>query len=154
MDDSAIISSGADGAVYQWNLAAGGKREGEFVQKGISFEGAVTNVDGSAIFATSSNQVLKEIEVPSSQLAAEYPVVGRDASQVRLNRAQHFLFLTTSLAGSGSGSSDSSRYVVVFYIQSGRFLCYSEDRVIYLFNMWFYSAAARIYSDIVVIQTC
>ncbi|KAF1781800.1 WD40-repeat-containing domain [Phytophthora cactorum] len=66
-DDSSIVSAGLDGAVYHWDLDEA-KREAEFVQKGVSYYSALCNREGTAIYAVGGDRLLKEIEIPSSQL--------------------------------------------------------------------------------------
>ncbi|CEG40053.1 WD40/YVTN repeat-like-containing domain [Plasmopara halstedii] len=89
-DDSTIVSTGLDGAVYLWNVD-GAKREVEFVQKGVSYNSALCNREGTAIYAVGSDRLLKEIELPSSQLINEH-VCQASLGQLALSRSQRFLF--------------------------------------------------------------
>ncbi|KAG7387905.1 Cilia- and flagella-associated protein 57 [Phytophthora pseudosyringae] len=89
-DDSSIVSAGLDGAVYHWDLD-GAKREAEFVQKGVSYYSALCNREGTAIYAVGGDRLLKEIEVPSSQLTKEF-LCESTLGQLVLSGSQRLLF--------------------------------------------------------------
>ncbi|KAG2522825.1 hypothetical protein JM18_002955 [Phytophthora kernoviae] len=89
-DDSSIVSAGLDGAVYHWDLDEA-KREAEFVQKGVSYYSALCNREGTAIYAVGGDRLLKEIEVPSSQLTKEF-VCDATLGQLVLSGSQRLLF--------------------------------------------------------------
>lgn len=90
-DDSALISAGLDGAVYQWDVDEG-KREAEFVQKGVPYFSALGNREGTAVFAAGGDRMLKEIEFPSAQLSRELICDGGALGQLVLARSQRLLF--------------------------------------------------------------
>ncbi|KAG6623007.1 putative WD domain-containing protein [Phytophthora cinnamomi] len=89
-DDSSIVSAGLDGAVYHWDLDEA-KREAEFVQKGVSYYSALCNREGTAIYAVGGDRLLKEIEVPSSQLTKEF-MCDATLGQLVLSGSQRLLF--------------------------------------------------------------
>ncbi|EEY54552.1 WD domain-containing protein, putative [Phytophthora infestans T30-4] len=89
-DDSSIVSAGLDGAVYHWDLDEA-KREAEFVQKGVSYYSALCNREGTAIYAVGGDRLLKEIEVPSSQLTKEF-LCDATLGQLVLCGSQRLLF--------------------------------------------------------------
>lgn len=89
-DDSSIVSAGLDGAVYHWDLDEA-KREAEFVQKGVSYYSALCNREGTAIYAVGGDRLLKEIEVPSSQLTKEF-LCDSTLGQLVLSGSQRLLF--------------------------------------------------------------
>ncbi|KAE8915407.1 Cilia- and flagella-associated protein 57 [Phytophthora fragariae] len=89
-DDSSIVSAGLDGAVYHWDLDEA-KREAEFVQKGVSYYSALCNREGTAIYAVGGDRLLKEIEVPSSQLTKEF-LCDATLGQLVLSGSQRLLF--------------------------------------------------------------
>ncbi|TYZ58912.1 hypothetical protein PybrP1_009516 [[Pythium] brassicae (nom. inval.)] len=93
-DDSGLVSAGMDGAVYQWELDEA-KREAEFVQKGVPYFSALCNREGTALFAAGGDRLLKEIELPSSQLAKEF-VCDRVLGQLALAGSQRVLFGATA----------------------------------------------------------
>ncbi|KAJ1552352.1 Cilia- and flagella-associated protein 57, partial [Nowakowskiella sp. JEL0078] len=57
-DDSVLISSGSDGAVYSWNIKEM-KRENEYIQKSCSYNGAICTPNGKIIYAAGSDKTLK-----------------------------------------------------------------------------------------------
>ncbi|KAK1930342.1 Cilia- and flagella-associated protein 57 [Phytophthora citrophthora] len=89
-DDSSIVSAGLDGAVYYWDLDEA-KREAEFVQKGVSYYSALCNREGTAIYAVGGDRLLKEIEIPSSQLTKEF-LCDATLGQLVLSGSQRLLF--------------------------------------------------------------
>ncbi|OWZ18454.1 WD domain-containing hypothetical protein [Phytophthora megakarya] len=89
-DDSSIVSAGLDGAVYHWDLDEA-KREAEFVQKGVSYFSALCNREGTAIYAVGGDRLLKEIEIPSSQLTKEF-LCDATLGQLVLSGSQRLLF--------------------------------------------------------------
>uniref|UniRef100_H3GPP5 Uncharacterized protein n=1 Tax=Phytophthora ramorum TaxID=164328 RepID=H3GPP5_PHYRM len=89
-DDSSIVSAGLDGAIYHWDLDEA-KREAEFVQKGVSYYSALCNREGTAIYAVGGDRLLKEIEVPSSQLTKEF-LCDATLGQLVLSGSQRLLF--------------------------------------------------------------
>ncbi|KAG3052853.1 Cilia- and flagella-associated protein 57 [Phytophthora cactorum] len=89
-DDSSIVSAGLDGAVYHWDLDEA-KREAEFVQKGVSYYSALCNREGTAIYAVGGDRLLKEIEIPSSQLTKEF-LCEATLGQLVLSGSQRLLF--------------------------------------------------------------
>ena len=58
-DDSSIISSGSDGAVFEWRLKDGSRPQ-EFVQKGIQFTSTLATLDNH-LYVVGSDRMLKEI---------------------------------------------------------------------------------------------
>lgn len=57
-DDSKLITSGSDGAVYTWSSETL-KRENEFVLKGCGFTSAVCSANGNSAYAVGSDRTLK-----------------------------------------------------------------------------------------------
>ena len=93
-DDTQIVSSGMDGAVYQWDLKEN-KREGEYVKKGCSYSTAVTDASGNAVFAAGSDKFLREMEFPASTVSKEIEcnaIIG----QIVLSHSQLMLFASTA----------------------------------------------------------
>jgi uncharacterized coiled-coil DUF342 family protein len=76
--DSRLISAGKDGAVYQWDVSEGGesgmKREGEYVLKGCSYSQALSNSDGTVVYAVGNDCQIKEIEFQGNMTNATNPV--------------------------------------------------------------------------------
>eukprot|EP00753_Platysulcus_tardus_P007913 PLAT15528.6.p1 GENE.PLAT15528.6~~PLAT15528.6.p1 ORF type:complete len:1283 (+),score=804.90 PLAT15528.6:80-3928(+) len=95
-DDRSIISAGDDGSVYQWILKEA-KRDGEFVQKGINFNCAICNADGTAVFAVGSDTMLKEIEFPIGQVTKEFEAFA-ELGQLVLAGSQRVMFAGTCTA--------------------------------------------------------
>ncbi|KAI8472173.1 MAG: hypothetical protein J3K34DRAFT_519934 [Monoraphidium minutum] len=60
-DDTRLLSSGADGAVYEWRLSDL-KREKENVLKGCAYNAAVATPDNRALLAAGSDRKIKELE--------------------------------------------------------------------------------------------
>ncbi|KAJ3228464.1 Cilia- and flagella-associated protein 57 [Clydaea vesicula] len=121
-DDSKIISSGMDGAIYDWGLkdlatastsvpgvnGGGGsafKREGENILKSCSYTCAVSSPDGKSIYAVGSDKSLKVLkEIVDSQIVRE---IESDVvlTQVVLSHSGKMMFL-----GSTSGKIRSMRF--------------------------------------------
>jgi hypothetical protein len=86
--DTRLVSAGKDGAVYQWDVTEGGssdskkeggggggfKREGEYVLKGCSYTHAISNIDGTLVYAVGSDSQIKEIEFQGTMTNATNPV--------------------------------------------------------------------------------
>ncbi len=66
-DDSRLISCSLDGAIYEWNVQAC-KRENESVLKGCSYTSLAITSDLRTTFAVGSDQTLKEIILPDSNV--------------------------------------------------------------------------------------
>ena len=97
--DMSLVSAGIDGAVYQWDLNENkreGKREGEYVSKGVQYTSVAVNADCSAVFAVGSDRTLKEIEFPGANLGKELDAKV-PLGQVVLSGSQHMLFAGVSL---------------------------------------------------------
>lgn len=67
-DDSRIVTGGADGAIYEWNLrdlsghaGMGIKREGDCILKTCSYSSACMSTDSKTIYAVGSDKNMKEI---------------------------------------------------------------------------------------------
>ena len=83
--DTRLVSAGKDGAVYQWDVTEGGsskeggsnsggmKREGEYVLKGCSYTHALSNQDGTLVYAVGSDCQIKEIEFQGTMTNATNP---------------------------------------------------------------------------------
>lgn len=102
--DHALVSAGVDGAVYQWALdehKREGKREGEYVSKGVIYTSAAANAKCTAVFAVGNDHALKEIEFPMAQVAKELDAKVT-LGQVVLSNSQHMLFAGVSDEQPGS----------------------------------------------------
>lgn len=121
-DDSKIVSSGMDGAIYDWGLkdltvatssapgshagnsggTSGFKRDGENILKSCSYTCAVSSPDGKSIYAVGSDKTIKEIV--DSQIVRE---VDSDAvlTQIALSQSGKMMFL-----GSTTGRIRSMRF--------------------------------------------
>ena len=69
-DDTHVVSCGADGAVYEWEVLTG-RRVAENVLKLCSYSSVALSADGKTTFAVGSDHTLKEIcdsQVPFSFL--------------------------------------------------------------------------------------
>jgi WD40 repeat protein len=65
-DDSMIVSTGMDGAVYEYNVLAEGRRVGnDFVLKGVAFSCVIVYTDpttgGNTMYAVGNDKMLREI---------------------------------------------------------------------------------------------
>jgi WD40 repeat protein len=60
-NDSRILSIGADGSVYFWNLFPAGRRSEGFSGTGILFHAGGACLDGSKAYAATSDKTIKEI---------------------------------------------------------------------------------------------
>lgn len=93
-DDANIASCGQDGAVYQWDWGDGGKRSGEFVQKGTVYHSVVLGTNDT-LLAVGSDKMLKELEAPELQPVKQLDANGTSLGQIALMKAEHMLFATT-----------------------------------------------------------
>jgi WD40 repeat protein len=65
-DDSMLVSTGMDGAVYEYNVLAEGKRVGnDFVLKGVSFSSVIVYTDpstgGNTMYVVGTDKMLREV---------------------------------------------------------------------------------------------
>eukprot|EP01135_Chromosphaera_perkinsii_P003926 Nk52_evm27s262 gene=Nk52_evmTU27s262 len=92
-DDTKLISCGADGAVYEWNIRTF-KREGENVTKSCSYTSTVVGPDGSTLYGVGSDKSIKEIN--DSQIIRENTAGDCVYTQVAVSRSGRMLFVGTS----------------------------------------------------------
>ena len=59
-DDTRLVSSGLDGAVYEWDTMTG-KRLSENIMKGCGYTGVTISPDGKQLFATGNDRMMKEL---------------------------------------------------------------------------------------------
>ena len=116
--DTRLVSSGKDGAVYQWDVTEGGspgssgkdgssgkpgggyKREGEYVLKGCSYTHAISNSDGTLVYAVGSDSQIKEIEFQGTMTNASNPVSSDNVlGQLAMPRSGRLLFAGSSKTG-------------------------------------------------------
>lgn len=64
-DDSRVVSTGADGAAYEFDILKEGKRESDWAQKGISFSCVIVHTDPTSaqnsMYVVGSDKMLKEV---------------------------------------------------------------------------------------------
>ena len=115
--DTRLVSAGKDGAVYQWDVTEGGppgggtdesagkpgggfKREGEYVLKGCSYTHALSNADGTLVYAVGSDSQIKEIEFQGTMTNASNPVSSDSVlGQLAMPRSGRLLFAGSSKTG-------------------------------------------------------
>eukprot|EP00842_Homolaphlyctis_polyrhiza_P004220 jgi/Hompol1/479/HPOL_004482-RA len=101
IDDSKIVTAGADGAIYDWSLrdlsghaGVGIKREGESILKSCSYSCACATPDGKTIFAVGTDKTLKEII--DSQIVRELES-DTVLTQVLLSHSGRMMFVGTTI---------------------------------------------------------
>ncbi|KAK0134411.1 Cilia- and flagella-associated protein 57 [Merluccius polli] len=96
-DDGRLVSCGADGAVYEWNVFSG-KRESESVLKSCVYTGVAVSSDARTIFAAGTS--LKEIQDCQASVCARVlrEVPGDDVTYTALavSRSGKVIFTGTS----------------------------------------------------------
>ncbi|KAJ3163963.1 Cilia- and flagella-associated protein 57 [Geranomyces variabilis] len=100
-NDAYLVSAGADGAVYSWNLAEL-KRDNEYILKSTSYSCAITSADGKTMWAVGADRTLKEITESTVTLEMESDQV---LTQIVLSTSGRMLF-----AGTQSGTVRSLRF--------------------------------------------
>ena len=142
-DDTRIISTGTDGAVYEWALKDM-KRHSEYVQKSCTFSCAVCTPDVRSIIAVGSDSKLKEIvdgtlskefdsDVTLTQLELSYSgrilFAGTAAGTIRLYRVP----LTGDYVEIKAHRGPVTRLSVTF--DDGTLFSTAEDSVVYIFDV-------------------
>ncbi|KAI9220174.1 WD40-repeat-containing domain protein, partial [Blastocladiella britannica] len=91
-----LISCGADGAVYTWELLSGvlrgpaiTKRVNEYIHKGVTFTSAI-DIAGNT-FAVGSDRVLRSIT--DSLLVREVKCPGADLTQIAVSQSGRMMFV-------------------------------------------------------------
>ncbi|CAL8343815.1 unnamed protein product [Merluccius merluccius] len=90
-DDGRLVSCGADGAVYEWNVFSG-KRESESVLKSCVYTGVAVSSDARTIFAAGTS--LKEIQ--DCQVLREVPGDDVTYTALAVSRSGKVIFTGTS----------------------------------------------------------
>ncbi|KAI9091005.1 quinon protein alcohol dehydrogenase-like superfamily [Phlyctochytrium arcticum] len=93
-DDSYLVSSGADGAVYSWNVADM-KRENEHILKSTAYSCAVVSRDGKSMWAVGSDKMLKEITESTVTVEIE---TDQPLTQIVLSNSGRMLFAGITFA--------------------------------------------------------
>ncbi|KAJ3227958.1 Cilia- and flagella-associated protein 57 [Clydaea vesicula] len=91
-DDNFIVSAGADGAIYTWNIRDL-KRESEYILKTCAFSSAICTPNGKVVYAVGSDKMVKEIT--ESQVTCEFDG-GIVATQICLSHSGKMLFVGTA----------------------------------------------------------
>uniref|UniRef100_UPI0037E7E14E cilia- and flagella-associated protein 57 isoform X2 n=1 Tax=Semicossyphus pulcher TaxID=241346 RepID=UPI0037E7E14E len=93
LDDSRLVSCGADGAVYEWNIRTG-KRGSESVLKSCSYTGVAFSSDCKTILAVGTDLTLKEIQ--DCQVLREVPGDDVAHTAVAVSHSGRVVFTGTS----------------------------------------------------------
>jgi len=93
-DDSMLVSTGMDGAVYEYNVLAEGKRVGnDFVLKGISFSSVIVYTDPSTgsntMYVVGTDKMLREVSDGKAQNICQ---AGTTLGQIVLSNSAKTLF--------------------------------------------------------------
>nr|CAB3267722.1 WD repeat-containing protein 65 [Phallusia mammillata] len=91
-DDSKLISSGMDGAVYEWSPTAA-KRMNEVVLKTCAYSGVAVSPSGKHTYAVGSDKTIKEIT--ESQILRTVDASGMTLTQVAMSHSGRMLFCGT-----------------------------------------------------------
>uniref|UniRef100_H2ZKC6 Cilia- and flagella-associated protein 57 n=1 Tax=Ciona savignyi TaxID=51511 RepID=H2ZKC6_CIOSA len=92
-DDNKLISTGMDGAVYEWSAAAA-KRVNEVVLKSCAYSGVTVSPSGKHTYAVGSDKSIKEIT--DSQILRTVDSGGVTLTQVVMSHSGRMLFCGTS----------------------------------------------------------
>lgn len=93
LNDSRLVSSGSEGAVYEWDTLSG-KRINETVQKGIEYRCLALTSDNASIIGITSNGMLREIV--KSNVVREFNTPDLSpVNSVALARSDLIMFLGT-----------------------------------------------------------
>merc|ERR1719473_2434003 len=93
-DDSMLVSTGMDGAVYEYNVLAEGRRVGnDFVLKGTSFSCVIVYTDpstgGNTMYVVGTDRMLREVFSGQAQSLVE---AGTTLGQIVLSNSAKTLF--------------------------------------------------------------
>ncbi|KAI8822024.1 WD40-repeat-containing domain protein [Fimicolochytrium jonesii] len=87
-DDAYLVSAGADGAVYAWNMIDF-KRENEYILKNTSYSSAIISSDGKTMWVVGNDKKIKEINESSVVMDVETDEV---LTQLAMSRSGRMLF--------------------------------------------------------------
>ncbi|KAJ3340317.1 Cilia- and flagella-associated protein 57 [Gonapodya sp. JEL0774] len=90
--DAHLVSAGADGAVYVWNVREG-KREAEYIQKSVLWNCAVGDVEGKTVWAAGSDKTLKEV---SDSMLTKEVECNTILTQIVVSRTGRMMFAGTA----------------------------------------------------------
>jgi WD40 repeat protein len=100
-DDSLLVSSGSDGAVYTW-VVRENKRENEHILKSCGYTSAVCTPNGRSVYAVGTDRILKEITESTVSAQIETNTI---LTQLAISHSGKMMF-----AGTSTGQIRSMKY--------------------------------------------
>lgn len=97
LDDYKVITAGADGAIYEWDVQSS-KRTADIVERGIQLVSVVVSPDNKTHFAVNANKFIKEIQIYEAVVLKELEL-GLTPTCIALSRSGKIL-----LAGFNDGT--------------------------------------------------
>jgi len=92
-DDTTLVSAGADGAVYEYNILRDGHRESDWVHKGTSFSCVIVYTDPSTgqntTYVVGSDKMLREVTLSALQ---NFLIAGKTIGQICLSNSAKTMF--------------------------------------------------------------
>ena len=120
--DSKLLSSGLGGSIYLWNVHDG-KRDEEYVKKGLKFTAAVCDSNAKMVFAVGDDRHLKKLTLPDAKVGGD---IGVGVQLLRIAMTNHERYPTLFAGTSPSGGLSNVRTVKPSILRTFRSLDLSE----------------------------
>ncbi|KYN15284.1 PREDICTED: cilia- and flagella-associated protein 57 [Trachymyrmex cornetzi] len=90
--DLKILSMGAEGSIYEWNMTTG-TRSSEFIWKNIVLHDIVLSSDASFIYCITQDDQIREIK--ENEIVREFRLPGKEMQQMIMGKNDLTLFITS-----------------------------------------------------------
>ncbi|KAG5321315.1 CFA57 protein, partial [Pseudoatta argentina] len=90
--DLKILSMGAEGSIYEWNMTTG-TRSSEFILKTVVLHDITLSSDASFIYCIAQDDQIREIK--ESEIVREFRLPGKEMQQIIMGKDDLILFITS-----------------------------------------------------------
>ncbi|EGI57209.1 WD repeat-containing protein 65, partial [Acromyrmex echinatior] len=90
--DLKILSMGAEGSIYEWNMTSG-TRTSEFILKTVVLHDIALSSDASFIYCIAQDDQIREIK--ESEIVREFRLPGKEMQQIIMGKDDLMLFITS-----------------------------------------------------------
>ncbi|KAG5320575.1 CFA57 protein, partial [Acromyrmex heyeri] len=90
--DLKILSMGAEGSIYEWNMTTG-TRSSEFILKTVVLHDIALSSDASFIYCIAQDDQIREIK--ESEIVREFRLPGKEMQQIIMGKDDLMLFITS-----------------------------------------------------------
>jgi len=105
-DDKRLLSTGLDGAVYEWSLSTF-QREKENVIKSNEYASVAVAPDDTYVFAVGSDATLKQLDGEDLMLNEEFALTGVGGGQTQTQTQENSVNITPTVNTSNNALSDN-----------------------------------------------